>query len=79
MMSYFNINIKQGSCVNMTLFNERYSQEKTVLLSSGMAGWLLLTFFMFTQPIKLYTFHYQYRCLKDVIHQIDSKNEWLLL
>ena len=21
----------------------------------------------------------QYRCLKDVIHQIDSKNEWLLL
>ena len=47
--------------------------------STGMAGWLLLIFFMFTQSIKFYTFHYQYRCLKNVIHQIDSKNGWLLL
>ena len=22
---------------------------------------------------------YKYRCLKNVIHQIDNKNEWLLL
>ena len=36
-------------------------------------------FNMFTQSIKFYTFHYQYRCLKNVIHQIDSKNGWLLL
>ena len=36
-------------------------------------------FDMFTQSIKLYTFHYQYRCLKNAIHQIDSKNGWLLL
>ena len=36
-------------------------------------------FDMFTQSIKFYTFHYQYRCLKNVIHQIDSKNGWLLL
>ena len=36
-------------------------------------------FYMFTQSIKLYTFYYQFRCLKNVIHQIDSKNEWLLL
>ena len=36
-------------------------------------------FHMFTQLIKFYTFHYQYRCLKNVIHQIDSKNGWLLL
>ena len=48
---------------------------------------------MFTQSIKFYTFHYQYRCLKNVIHQIDcqyrclknvihqidSKNGWLHL
>ena len=34
---------------------------------------------MFTQSIKFYTFHYQYRCLKNVIHQIDNKNGWLLL
>ena len=44
-------------------------------------GWLAASdlFDMFTQSIKFYTFHYQYRCLKNVIHQIDSKNEWLLL
>ena len=36
-------------------------------------------FHMFTQSIKFYTFHYQYKCLKNVIHQIDSKNRWLLL
>ena len=34
---------------------------------------------MFTQWMKLYTIHYQCRCLKNVIHQIVSKNEWLLL
>ena len=33
-------------------------------------------FHMFTQSIKFYTFHYQYRCLKNVIHHIDSKNGW---
>ena len=44
-------------------------------------GWLAASdlFQVFTQSIKFYTFHYQYRCLKNVIHQIDSKNEWLLL
>ena len=44
-------------------------------------GWLAASdlFDMFTQSNKFYTFHYQYRCLKNVIHQIDSKNEWLLL
>ena len=36
-------------------------------------------FDMFTQSIKSYTFHYQYRCSKNVIHHIDSKNGWLLL
>ena len=44
-------------------------------------GWLGASdlFDMFTQSIKFYIFHYQYRCLKIVIHQIDSKNGWLLL
>ena len=43
-------------------------------------GWLAASdlFDMFTQSVKFYTFHYQYRCLKNVIHQIDSKNGWLL-
>ena len=44
-------------------------------------GWLDASdlFHMFTQSIKFYTFHYQYRFLKNVTHQIDSKNGWLLL
>ena len=47
-------------------------------------GWLAASdhFHMFTQSIKFYyTFYYRYRCLKkkNVIHQIDTKNEWLLL
>ena len=52
--------------------------------STKMAAWLLLTFFICFQnqfcllyillsPIK------DYKCLKNVIYQIDSKNEWLLL
>ena len=44
-------------------------------------GWLAASnlFYMFTQPVKFYAFHYQYRCLKNVIAQIDSKKGWLLL
>ena len=39
-------------------------------------GWLAASdlFDMFAQSIKFYTFHYQYRCLENVIHQIDGKN-----
>ena len=42
-------------------------------------GWLAVSylFHMFTQSINFYTF--QYRCLKNVIHQIDGRNGWLLL
>ena len=36
-------------------------------------------FHLFTQLINFYTFHFQYRCLKNVIQQIDSKNGLLLL
>ena len=47
-------------------------------------GWLAASdlFDMFTHmftSMKLCTFHYQYRCLKNVIHQVDSKTGWLLL
>ena len=44
-------------------------------------GWLAASdlFDIFTQSIKFYTFHCHYRCLKNVIHQIDSKNGWFLL
>ena len=55
-----------------------------IQFSTRVAGWLLL--------IPLVCIHnqwslikhsiipcYKYRCLKNVMHQIDSKNEWLLL
>ena len=44
-------------------------------------GWLAASdlFDMFTQSIRFYTFHYQYRCLKFVIHQIDCLKVRLLL
>ena len=45
--------------------------------STGMAA--SDVFHVFTQSIKFYTFRHQCRCLKNVIHQIDRKNEWLLL
>ena len=40
-------------------------------------------FRMFTESFKFYTFCYhlfkEYRCLKNVNNQIDTKNEWLVL
>ena len=48
-----------------------------------MAGWLLLTFLMCLHnqlSCIIYCINVEeYRCLENVIHQIDSKNEWLLL
>ena len=46
-------------------------EELVLLLKKfiGIQGWLLLTFFIV----------YIIRCLKNVIHQADGKNEWLLL
>ena len=55
----------------------------TILTFNLVHEWLVgcfWSFLLFAQSIKFYTFHYyQYRCLKNVIHQIDSQNEWLLL
>ena len=55
-----------------------------IQFSTRMAGWLLPTFFIclhnqlssITHSIITYQEH---RCLKNVIHQIDSKNDWLVL
>ena len=46
-----------------------------------MNRWLAASdlFHMFTQSLKFYLSNYHYRCSKNVIHQIDSKNGWLLL
>ena len=62
-------------------FNNSH-RERLVFHSIQYAnGWLAASdlFHVFTQAIKFYTFHYEYRCLKNVIHQIDSKNGWVLL
>ena len=71
-MNYTNYQIRSIPLLNVLNDTHRVSWCFT-LFSTGIAGWL------FTEAIKFYTFHYQYRCLKNVIHQIDSKNGWLLL
>ena len=42
----------------------------------AMGGWRLLI--LHNQLGSIHTYK-ESRCLKNVIHQIDSKNEWLLL
>ena len=49
-----------------------------------MASWLLLTFSIclhnqLNSIIHSIITYKEYRCLKNVIHQVDSKNEWMLL
>ena len=48
-----------------------------------MAAWVLVTFFIRLHN-QLSSMHSvirikEYKCLKNVIHQIDIKKEWLLL
>ena len=62
-------------------FNDTHRERLVFHSIQYRNGWLAASdlFDMLTQSIKFYTFHCQYRCLKNVIHQIDSKNGWLLL
>ena len=57
------------------IFNDTHRERLMFLSIQYRNGWLAASdlFDMFTQSIKFYTFHNQYRCLKHVIHQIDSK------
>ena len=55
-----------------------------IQFSTRMAGWLLLIPLTCLHKLVSLIIHsifsyYKYRCLKHMIHQIDSKNEWLLL
>ena len=65
------------------LFNDTH-RENCVLFSS-VQEWLVGCFWPFWCVYTInfyYTLYYtykEYRCLENVIHQIDSKNEWLLL
>ena len=68
--------MKRGS------FNDTHWKKRLVFDSiQYRKDWLAASdlFGVFTQLIKFYRFHYQYICLKNVIHQIDNKNGWLLL
>ena len=66
---------------DLNLLNDTHRERLVFHLNQYRNGWLTASvlFDMFTQSIKFYTFYYQYRCLKNVIHQIDSDNGWLLL
>ena len=72
-----------SSYLNPTSYLNDTHRERLVVFHSIQYrnGWLAASdlFHMFTKLIKFYTFYYQYRCLKNVIHQIYSKNGWLLL
>ena len=63
------------------IFNDTHRERLVFYSIQYRNDWLAASnlSYMFTQSIKFYTFDYQCRCLKNVIHQIDSKNGWLLL
>ena len=67
--------------INNKIVNDTHRKRLVLHSVQYRNGWLATSdlFHMFTQSIKSYTFYYQYRCLKYVIHQIISKNRWLLL
>ena len=64
--------------VTLTILTEK----NCVQFSARMAAWLLLTFFIClynqSSSIHFITRIKEYRCLKNLIHQIEGKNEWLL-
>ena len=69
---------------NLTNFNDTHTWKICFTqFSTRMAAWLLLNFSICLHnqlsSIHSITRIKEYRCLKNVIHQIDSKNEWLLL
>ena len=62
-------------------FNDAHREKLCFTqFSIRIAAWLLLTFFIYLHD-QLTPIHFiiTYRCLKKVIHQIENKNEWLLL
>ena len=66
------------------MFNNTHREKVCFTqFSARMAASLLLTFFKYLHnqlsPIHPIITYYRYRCLKDEIRQIGSKNEWLLL
>ena len=79
-------------CLSLAAVNVAINVEALTILtgknsfiqfSKGMAAWLLLTFFICLHNqlslCVLLSFIKEYKCLKNVINQIHTKNEWLLL
>ena len=64
----------------MKRFNDTHMEEIELLLKKfiEIQGSMLLTFFICLHS-QLSFNSIIYRCLKNVIHQTDSKNEWLFL
>ena len=75
--------ITNSSITNYSINNTHREKLFRLLEYMNMAAWLLLTFFICLRndlsPIHFIIAYSQSRCLKNVIHQIDNKNEWLLL
>ena len=73
-----------SQCSASTPCNDTHREQLCFTqFSTRMAGWLFLTFFIYlhnqlssTHSIITYK---EYRCLKNVIHQTDSKSKWSLL
>ena len=80
-VSFYQSYRSQG--LSSEIFNGTH-RENCVLFSS-VQEWLVGCFWPFWCVYTInfyYTLYYtykEYRCLENVIHQIDSKNEWLLL
>ena len=63
------------SIVNDTHMEELDSVQKFIEIE----GWLLLMFSVCYTINQVLLILLSYRCLKNVIRQVDSKSEWLLL
>ena len=84
LQSVFNIFWQSSTWHTVKITLKILTEKSCVLLISvqRMAGWLLLILFMclHNQLSSLHSIitYYEYRCLRNAIHQIVSKNEWLL-
>ena len=76
------ISIKDGPFFQ-TIFrflNDTHMEElDSVQELNEIQGWLLLTFSICLTINSVILILLPYRCLKNIIHQVGSKNEWLLL
>ena len=73
-----------SQCSASTPCNDTHREQLCFTqFSTRMAGWLFLIFFIYLHnqlsSIHSISTYKEYRCLKNVIHQTDSKSKWSLL